>query len=272
MKSSLSVLIITKNNEETIGGTLQSVMDFDEIVVVDSNSSDKTINIIQKSKVKSQKYNSKVKIYQKEFEDIGRQRAYGLKNVTEEWVLILDSDEIVSQKLKEEMLKRIHDDKNRFSAYEIPFQNYFLGRQLNYGGENYKMVRLFKKNAIEIKPSMVHNKMIVKSGKIGKLKSKIHHHSYRSIVQFYRKFTDYAIRTAQVKLEAGEKSSLKKIFLYPPHMFWARFIKDQGYKDGMFRIPLDFGFAYMEFLTYFLLFIYNQLLTPEVVFRALKRR
>ena len=69
----------------------------------------------------------------------------------------------------------------------------------------------------------------------------------------YKKFTDYAIRNASEKLKKGEKTSIKKIFIYPVHMFWARFIKDKGYKDGFFRMPLDIGFAYMEFLTYFLL-------------------
>ena len=66
----------------------------------------------------------------------------------------------------------------------------------------------------------------------------------------YKKFTDYAIREAKQRRLNGESTSLKKIVMYPPHMFWARFIKDEGYRDGLFRIPLDLGFAYMEFLTY----------------------
>ena len=71
------------------------------------------------------------------------------------------------------------------------------------------------------------------------------------------KFTDYAIREAKQKARKHEKSSLKKIFLYPLHMFWARFFKDKGYRDGIRRIILDAGFAYMELLTYSALLLYN---------------
>ncbi|PIZ67364.1 hypothetical protein COY12_02075 [Candidatus Roizmanbacteria bacterium CG_4_10_14_0_2_um_filter_33_96] len=60
---------------------------------------------------------------------------------------------------------------------------------------------------------------------------------------------------AKEKYLSGEKSSFKKVFIYPIHMFWARFITDKGYEDGLFRIPLDLGFAYMEFVTYFMLAI-----------------
>ena len=73
----------------------------------------------------------------------------------------------------------------------------------------------------------------------------------------FRKFTDYGIRMAKEKHLSGDKSSLKKIFIYPIHMFWARFIEDKGHEDGLFRIPLDLGFAYMEFVTYLILFILN---------------
>jgi len=104
-------------------------------------------------------------------------------------------------------------------------------------------------------PVLVHERITIKKKRTGKLKGKIHHHSYRSISQIYKKFTRYAFWEAIQKRQAGERPSFKKIFLYPLHMFWARFFKDKGYKDGLFRIPLDLGFAYMEFLTYFLLLI-----------------
>ena len=66
----------------------------------------------------------------------------------------------------------------------------------------------------------------------------------------FSKFTDYGVRMAREKYLAGEKSSLRKIFLNPPHMFWARFVEDKGFEDGLFRIPLDLLFAYMEFIMY----------------------
>lgn len=251
MKARISVLIITRNSRETIIKTVKSILWADEVVIADSNSTDKTRELVNKVLKDHKAY----KIIKKEFgNDIGKQRLYGLKYVTGRWVLVLDSDEIVSKKLKKEILKRVKDDKSEYSAYEIRYQNYFLGRQVNYGGENYKMVRLFRKSALIIKPSILHNKLFVTKGKTGKLKGKIFHHSYRSIEQVFSKFTDYSFRMAKIKVNSGERSSLRKIFFYPLHMFWARFVEDKGYKDGFFRIPLDLGFAYMEFLTYFILF------------------
>lgn len=245
MKTRISALIITKDNEETIEKTLLSLKDFtSEIVVVDSKSKDKTVEILEKYKVK---------VLIKEFDNIGKQRQYGLKYVTGDWLLILDSDEVVSEKLKKEIKKVSRQARNDKVAYEIKFQNHFLGRPVRYGGENYKMLRLFRKEGLEIKPLELHNYFVVKGGKTGKLKGKIFHYSYRSLGQVYKKFTDYAIRDARIRAKKGERSSMKKIFFYPPHMFYARFIEDKGYKDGLFRIPLDLGFAYMEFLTYIVL-------------------
>ncbi|PJC80880.1 hypothetical protein CO008_00665 [Candidatus Roizmanbacteria bacterium CG_4_8_14_3_um_filter_36_12] len=287
MKVRLSVLIITKNNEETIEKTIESVKNFDEIIVVDSCSTDKTREKVHK--VGTGYYPVRTKVFVKGFDDIGKQRAYGLKYATGDWVLILDSDEIMSKELAREIkvtLRQAQGDKtdregdktdregdktdregdkhvmvsltnHNITAYEIPFQSYFLGRPLRYGGEDYYQIRLIKKDSVDILLSLVHNRFRIKKGKIGKLKGNIHHYSYRSIGQVYRKFTDYAFKTAQIKAEISERSSLKKIFLYPLHMFWSRFIKDKGYKDGLFRIPLDLGFAYMEWLTYCLLAISN---------------
>ena len=173
------------------------------------------------------------------------------------WILILDSDEIVSEILQREIAKLVNRHIAENDGYLIPYHNHFLGRRVKYGGENYSMLRLFRRGTGKILPRLVHEKFELKSGNIGELKGYLDHYSYRSLWQMYKKFTGYAIRDVRQKMAAGEKSSLKKIFLYPPHMFWARFIKSKGYRDGLFRLPLDTGFAYMEFLTYSLLAIKN---------------
>lgn len=244
MKSPLSLVIITKNSEEMLDNCLSSVKGLvDEIILIDDFSFDKTVNI-------AKKYGAKV--YKRREKDLGKQKAFGLKKASSEWVLFLDADECLSPELRNE-IARLHLQVQSLVAYRVPYQNHFLGRPIRYGGENYAMIRLFKKQYAVSHPSLVHEKIEIRGGKIGRLKNKIYHYSYRSLGQMYGKFTDYAVRDANEKSKKGEKSSLKKITLYPLHMFWARFIKDKGYKDGLFRIPLDLGFAYMEFLTYFLL-------------------
>lgn len=249
MSAKLSVLMITKNAGETLEKSLASIKKIaDEIIVVDSKSTDRTVEISK---------NYLASVYIKEFSDIGKQRIFGLSKATGKWVLILDSDEIVSERLMKEIKSKIENQKLKINAYYIPYQNFFLDKPLQFGGEDYKMLRLFRRTKLYIEPSLVHNKIEVKDERTGYLKGKIFHHSYRSISQSYKKFTDYGIRMAKEKYLAGEKSSLKKIFIYPIHMFWARFVKDKGYEDGIFRIPLDFGFAYMELVMYFTLAILN---------------
>ena len=247
MKNRLSVLMITKNAAETLEKSLASVKKIaDEIIIVDSRSTDRTVEIAK---------NYFAKVYVKEFTDIGKQRKFGLNKVSHDWILVLDSDEIVSEKLMKEIKSKIENKKLKINGYYIPYQNFFLNTPLQYGGENYMMLRLFRKNSANITPSLIHEHFKLLKGKSGRLKGKIFHHSYRSIPQIFVKFTDYGIRMAKEKFLSKEKSSFKKIFIYPIHMFWARFIKDKGYEDGLFRIPLDLGFAYMEFVTYFMLAI-----------------
>lgn len=247
MKQILSLLMITKDAQNTIEKSLDSIKNLvDEIVIVDNYSKVSTVDI-------AKKYQAMAFLHKED--NLGRLRKFALEKCQGEWILVLDSDEVISAKLSAEIKLKIKSEKLRiYSGFYLPFQNHFLGKPIKYGGESYKKLVLFKKDKATIKPLVVHEKFEV-SGKTGILKNKILHYSYRSLAQTYKKFTDYAIRDAKQKYLAGERSGFKKIFLYPIHMFWARFIKDKGYKDGLFRIPLDFGFAYMEFLTYFVLAI-----------------
>lgn len=243
-KHSLSLVMITKNAADTLAKSLESVGDLvNEIVIVDSYSTDKTVEI-------SKAFGAT--IYFHPYKSEGEQRKIALSKAHGEWILILDSDETISSKLEEEIKEKLSNAK-KHSGFIIPFQNHFLGRIVRYGGENYQKLRLFRRRSkdIYLREIVVHAELKGAKRAIGLLKNKINHYSYRSISQMYRKFTDYALREAKQKKQQGERTSLKKIVLYPVHMFWARFIEDKGYKDGFFRIPLDAGFAYMEFLTYF---------------------
>jgi len=254
MENNLSLLMITKNGQDTIEKSLLSVIKWvDEIVIIDDCSTDNTIKKVKSLKLKVKSSNLKLKIFENREDDLGKQRMFGLQKCANNWVLVLDSDEVVSEKLKREIVTLLHCYIVKYEGFFIPFQNHYLGRGLKHGGESYKKLVLFKKDKVIIKPGLVNERFEMPSKKIETLKNKIYHHSYRSISQMYKKFTDYGVRNAKEKVRKGESTSLKKIFLYPLHMFWARFIKDKGYKDGLFRIPLDIGFAYMEFLSYFLM-------------------
>lgn len=251
MKKRLSLLMITKNSDDLLEESLNSIKKLvDEIVIVDDGSVDRTVEI-------AKQFNARV--YVNKQEDLGLKRQFGLNKIKSDWVLMLDADEIVTNELADEIKHETQNTKHKteVSAYYIPYQNHFLGREVKYGGENYKIIRLIKRNAAKIYPSFLHEKFDLANKKIGELKGKILHYSYRSVIQMFTKFTDYAKRAAKQKVKKKENVDINKLFFYGPHMFWARFIKDRGYKDGMFRLPLDLGFAYMEGMTYWFLLFYK---------------
>jgi len=243
-KPNLSLIIITKNCSQTLERTLRSVVDLvDEIILVDDHSTDQTLAI-------AKQYHAKIFDYSGSF---GQRKLFALKKADGNWILNLDSDEVLSKKLKTEI--RVILKNPSASAYYLPYQNYCFDRPLLHGGEKYQMLRFFKKEAAIINNNLIHEHFELKAGyQVGKLRNNILHYSYRSLPQIYSKFTQYALLLANEKTRKNEKTGLKKIFLYPIHMFWARFFKDKGYQDGFIvRLPLDLGFAYMEFLTYFLM-------------------
>ena len=241
MPQKLSVVLITRNAASTIAQSLESVQSLaNEIVVVDDNSTDQTRSIAARFEATVVSHHEP---------NLGKQKNFAVSQATNKWVLVLDSDEIVTPQLAEELSTLLQNPTK--DAYYIRFQTHLFGKPLHYGGEYYEKLVFFDRSKVSIQPASVHEAFLPVTQSVGKTKNKIAHYSYRTILQMYKKFTDYALKDAESKFRTGEKANLKNIFLYPPHMFWARFITDQGYKDGFARIILDLGFAYMEFLTYF---------------------
>lgn len=241
--------MITKNAQSLLSKSLESVKDIaHEIIIVDNYSTDETIKIAKKYKAH---------IFSNSEENLGKQKAYALQKATSQWILILDSDEILSEKLKEEIKNILTLDKIPFDGYLIPYLNHFQNKKIIYGGESYKKLTFFKKSSVSIKSKLVHEEFALRNSNLGSLKNYILHYSYQTIPQVFKKFTDYANKMAHEKIIKGEKVSIKKLFIYPIHMFWSRFIKDKGYRDGLFRIPLDIAFSYMEFLLYLKILIFK---------------
>lgn len=241
MKHSLSVVMITHNAGELLEKVLKSVRPIaDELIIVDDGSTDNTVGTAA---------SFGASIYYFRDPDLGKRKAYGIEQAVGKWILILDSDEVISPVLAREISEVIQKRRST-DVYYIPYKNHLLGRVVRYGGERYAMPRLFKRKRAKMKTALVHEQIMFDVGKSACLHSPILHYSYRSLPQMYSKFTDYALREARQKRKNGERTSLRKIFMYPPHMVWARFVQDRGYKDGLFRLPLDIGFGYMEFVTY----------------------
>ncbi len=136
----LSVAIITLNEEINLERTLKSVKEFaDEIVIVDSGSTDKTEEIAKKYEAK---------FYYQKWLGFGAQRNKAIEYSTSEWILNIDADEEISPKLKEKIIEVKNNSKSDREIFEINFMSVCFGKKIKYGGwSNTYRIRLFKKNA-----------------------------------------------------------------------------------------------------------------------------
>lgn len=245
--------MITKNAQRVIVGALESVRGlWDELLVADAGSSDGTVEIVKR-------FGGTV--IQSMDSNLGRRKQWLVEKAKGEWILVLDSDERVSKKLSQEIQAVVGSRRPTVVGYEIRYQNYVLGKPVYFGGERYSKVRLFRSGKGKVLRIPLHEEIEV-NGKIGKLSGLIHHHSYRTPLQLFSKFTRYAWLSAGELRKKGEPVTLAKLFLYGPHLFWARFVREQGWRDGWRGLVLAKAFGYMEALTYWLLLLSKLLKAP----------
>ncbi|MFZ2206433.1 MAG: glycosyltransferase [Microgenomates group bacterium] len=241
MKENLTVLIITKNAQATLSKTLDSVKGLtSHILIVDDYSTDDTARIA---------YTYGAEVVARSSSGFADQRSYALTLVKTDWVLILDSDEVLTGSNIIEIRTAVLSDK--YNGYRLRFRNHLFGKKLN-NGELHKKLVLFQTKRGIVEQKNVHETYVV-SGSIGELSSEVIHDSYRTPLQVIKKFIKYAVLQAVDYKKSEIKWGMRELFLNPPHMFYARCIKDEGYKDGLSRVFLDSAFAGMEFLSYFLI-------------------
>jgi len=183
----LTAIIPTFNEEDNIRHVVESVLWADKVYIVDSFSTDKTAEL-------AKSYAPKVEVVQHEWEGYARQKNWALDNldIKTEWILILDADEIVPEKLKQE-IEEVISQKNDCSGFWIRRRYIFLGKTLRFCvGRGTAVLRLFRKGRGRYEDRAVHERLIV-DGKVGWLKEPIVHHD-RKLLFFYlsrhNKFSD----------------------------------------------------------------------------------
>ena len=221
---SLSVAIITLNEEKNLERTLESVKEFaDEIVIVDSGSSDRTEEI-------AKKYNAK--FYFQKWLGYGAQRNKAIELSTSEWVLNIDADEEISKNLADK-IKKIKAGINEYDVYKINFMSVCFNKKIKYGGwSNTYRIRLFKKNAGKFNTNNVHEEFITNL-KIGKINNYIFHHSYSDLEDYFSKFNKYTTLGAIEYYKKNKKANLLSIILNPVYKFLRMYIFRFGFLDGL---------------------------------------
>ncbi len=184
----ISAVIITFNEEDRITKCLESLQWVDEIIIVDSYSTDNTVSLCK---------NFTNQVYQRNFKSYGDQKRYALTKASSNWVLSIDADEVISEPLKKRIIALLEHDPS-YQAFEIQRKMVFLNKVLNFTfGREYKL-RLFKKDQARIIGDI--HETITVSGPTARIDEIMYHYSHRDISHVLLKVNQYSSQSAlQIK-------------------------------------------------------------------------
>ena len=236
MREKISACVISFNEEKKIERCLKSLTWCDEIVLMDSFSTDRTLDI-------AKKYTDN--IYQQEWLGYVSQRNFVREKATHPWILYLDSDEEVSPQLREEILEHMEKGNEPYVGYEFPRIVYFLGKWIRHG-EWYPDVklRLFKRDFGRTEGIEPHDKVVV-SGPVKRLKGPVFHYTYGEISDQLRTLNSFSSISAQQRFVQDRRFMGIDLLLHPFFRFLKGYFLKRGFMDGThgFIIAISCSFA-----------------------------
>lgn len=235
----ISVAIITLNEEAEIAACLESVAWADEVVVLDSQSTDRTVEIARRHTPH---------VYIEPWSGQGRHKARAVELTTNEWVFLLDADERCTPELATEM--RAAAARNDCGAFRIRRKNIYRGQWVKHGGwwPDY-VTRLFRKDQARVNNARIHD-AVVADGKRSSLKAVILHYSYADVADVLERVSRYARETAKEKIAAGDRGSWLKAFLHSVGAFVRMYIFRAGFLDGGAGLLFAYAQAATAFFRY----------------------
>jgi len=216
----VTLIVITLNEEDNIGSCLGSASGVGQIIVVDSFSSDSTVEIAEEAGAE---------IYRREFISNAEQKNWAMQKATGSWILILDADERLSPALKEEISGELKNPGA--DGYWIRRRNKFMNRYIRHCGWNRdRVLRLFRRGIGSYSERLVHEKLELK-GRASSLKEPILHNPYRDMSDYIDRMTQYSIRGAK-ELHKEGKRWFPGIVTHPLFRFFRMYFLQLGLLDG----------------------------------------
>ena len=239
--SKVSAYVIAYNDEPNMRACLESVRWADELIVVDSHSTDATEKI-------SREYTDKV--FQHEFHGFGRLRNEAVVHASHEWVFSLDTDERVTPELREE-IRRVLDAGPEADAYFVPRRNHFLGRQIRHCGwyPDYRQPQLFRKGRLRYRDELVHESFEC-DGRIGYLHGHVDQYPFRDVNHYLAKMDRYAALMAERMVGQGRRFRTHQLVTHPVFTFFKMYVGRMGLLDGTPGLILSGLYAYYTFVKY----------------------
>ena len=232
-KVQLSVYILAFNEEATIADTIKSVRWADEVVVIDSFSTDQTVEISEKLGAR---------VVQIKFEGFGKLRMAGIEHTSHDWIFSIDSDERCTEEVRDEIIKIINNAS--LDLYNIPRKNFFMGRWIKYSGwyPNYRQPQLFKNGKMSYTMDSVHEGYISHSNKkVGTLTNYIWQFPFKNIEEVIYKANRYSTLGVKKLQNKGVNGSIFKAFLHGLWSFLKHYIFKLGFLDGGPGLVIAFG-------------------------------
>jgi glycosyltransferase involved in cell wall biosynthesis len=238
----LSVTIVAWNEEERLRACLESVAWADEIVVVDGESTDKTVAL-------AREFTDRVWV--RPWPGFAAQKNFALEQASGDWVLALDADERVTPDLHARIARIVADDaagRPVADGYALPRKNIFWGRWVRHGGlyPDYQL-RLFRRRAGRFLADAVHESVRVE-GRVERLGEALLHHSYRSLEDFVQRSNRYSTLAAGEWLRRGKRAGLADLIFRPLGRFLSMYIIQRGFLDGWRGFVLAVLYADYVFL------------------------
>jgi glycosyltransferase involved in cell wall biosynthesis len=223
MPVKLSVTIITKNEEKNIGRCLESLEGADEIVVVDSGSTDKTLEICR---------SFDCRIVETEWLGFGKTKQFAVNLAANDWILSIDADEELSPGLKREIIALKREEFGN-KAYRIKRSSFYLGKMIRFcGWQTDAPLRIFNRLHGNFNDKPLHESVVTKQ-QVTTLKNRMYHYTYPTLESHFTKMRSYGDIAAQYLHSKGKKSCQSEACLRGVFKFLKMFILQLGFLDGL---------------------------------------
>jgi glycosyltransferase involved in cell wall biosynthesis len=224
-RPTLACIVITKNEERNIADCLASARWADDLIVVDAESRDRTVDLARECGAK---------VFTRPWPGFGLQKNFGIAQASSDWILILDADERVTEELRGEVRTCLARWRPGAPvAYRIPRRNFFYGAWVRGAGvyPDYQ-VRLFRRGIAQYNDVAMHENLIV-DGEIGTLLGHLDHYTERRIQDHFKKFGFYTTLAAQEKGKTVYSVHAQDLLFRPLVVFLKSYILKQGFRDGV---------------------------------------
>ncbi|MGH7259916.1 MAG: glycosyltransferase family 2 protein [Nitrospiraceae bacterium] len=251
----VSAVVIAYNDEPNMRACLESITWADEVIVVDSHSTDATEKI-------SREFTDKV--FQHDFHGFGRLRNEAVAHASHDWVFSLDTDERATPEIRDE-IRCVLAQGPEADAYFVPRRNYFLGRLIRHCGwyPDYRQPQLFRKSRMTYRDELVHESFDL-DGTVGYLSQHVLQYPFRDLDQYLAKMDRYSDLMADRMARQGRRFRTHQLVTHPVFTFMKMYLGRAGFLEGMPGLILSGLYAYYTFIKYAKLWEMSRTLTPPL--------